>query len=57
MKIRLAKKIMHTRTRRLAPYWNDRLIDTLVIQIKIDHRVKKAARLISKFNYKKFNKQ
>nr|DAN97239.1 MAG TPA: hypothetical protein [Caudoviricetes sp.] len=57
MKIRLAKKIMNTRTDRLAPYWNDRLIDTLVIQIKIDHRVKKAARLISKFNYNKFNKQ
>lgn len=57
MKIRLAKKIMHTRTDRLAPYWYDRLVDTLVTQTRIDHRIKKAAMLISNYNYKKFNKQ
>lgn len=57
MKIRQAKKIMNTRTDRLAPYWYDRLADTLVTQTRIDHRIKKAARLISKYNFKKFNKQ
>lgn len=57
MKIRLAKKIMNTRMDRLAPYWYDRLVDTLVAQTRIDHRIKKAAMLISKYNYKKFNKQ
>ena len=57
MKIRLAKKIMNTRTDRLAPYWYDRSVDTLVTQTRIDHRIKKAAMLISKYNYRKFNKQ
>ena len=57
MKIRLAKKIMHTRIDRLAPYWYDRFVDTLVTQTRIDHRIKKAAMLISNYNYKKFNKQ
>lgn len=57
MKIRLAKKIMNTRTDRLAPNWYDRLVDTLLTQTRIDHRIKKAAMLISKYNYKKFNKQ
>lgn len=57
MKIRLAKKIMNTRTDRLAHYWYDRFVDTLVTQTRIDHRIKKAARLISKYNYNKFNKQ
>ena len=57
MKIRLAKKIMNTRIDRLAPYWYDRLVGTLVTQTRIDHRIKKAARLISSYNYKKFNKK
>ena len=57
MKIRQAKKIMNTRTDRLAPYWYDRLVDTLVTQTRIDYRIKKAAMLISKYNFKKFNKQ
>lgn len=57
MKIRLAKKIMHTRMDRLAPYWYYRFVDTLVTKTRIDHRIKKAARLISKYNFKKFNKQ
>ena len=53
MKIRLAKKIMNTRTDRLAHYWYDRLVDTLVTQTRIDYRIKKAAMLISKYNYNK----
>lgn len=57
MKIRLAKKIMNTRTDRLAHYWYYRLVRTLVTQTRIDHRIKKAAMLISSYNYKKFNKQ
>lgn len=57
MKIRLAKKIMNTRTDRLAHYWYNRLVYTFVIQTRIDHRIKKAAMLISKYNCKKFNKQ
>ena len=57
MKIRLAKKIMNTRIDRLAPYWYDRLVDTFVTPTRIDHRIKKAARLISKYNYNKFNKK
>lgn len=57
MKIRLAKKIMNTRIDRLAPYWYDRWVDTVVTQTRIDHRIKKVARLISKYNYNKFNKK
>ena len=57
MKIRLTKKIMNTRTDRLAHYWYNRLVYTFVIQTRIDHRIKKAAMLISKYNCKKFNKQ
>ena len=57
MKIRQAKKIMNTRIDRLAPYWYDRLVDTLVTQTRIDHRIKKAVMLKSKYNYNKFNKK
>ena len=57
MKIRQAKKIMNTRIDRLAPYWYDRLVDTLVTQTRIDHRIKNAARLTSKYNYNKLNKK
>lgn len=28
-----------------------------LMNTRIDHRIKKAARLISKYNYRKFNKQ